>query len=205
MEKKTETLRKGWHEDVDLLAKKQSFCDDCLESTQNLRACGTGTVGLYTCPNAKWISLTGWSGWHTLLRYRSGSTAECLAATEIPAERVIEPETTEWAEISVFSRRENGSLCFCVDYYKFNAVTIRDSYTLLRTEECNGNLGETTVVSALEAKPGCCQIDIDESVRAKRGFVLHHGLRRFTGILFLQNSASATFQRSMIVILVSVR
>lgn len=39
-------------------------------------------------------------------------------------EDVIEPVTTDWAGFIEFAHKKNGSLRFCVDYCKLNAVAI---------------------------------------------------------------------------------
>lgn len=41
---------------------------------------------------------------------------------------VIKPAQTNWASQFVFMRRKDGTLRFCVDDQKLNAVTIQDAY-----------------------------------------------------------------------------
>lgn len=70
-------------------------------------------------------------------------------------EQVIEPATTEWASPIVFTTKKDGSIWFCVDYWKLNAFTIRDSYSLPRMDECIDTLGEARIFSTHDANSGC--------------------------------------------------
>lgn len=50
------------------------------------------------------------------------------------AENVIEPAWTEWPAPIVFGPKKKWSLGACMDYQKVNAVTVMDSYPLLRMD-----------------------------------------------------------------------
>lgn len=67
---------------------------------------------------------------------------------------IIEPAQTEWASPIVFAPKEDGTLRFCVDYRKLNAVTKRDSSPIPRMEECIESLDQATVFSTLDANSG---------------------------------------------------
>lgn len=63
--------------------------------------------------------------------YRTRPTARKFDAAKMAkmvTEKVSETATTECAATIVFAHKKNGSTCFCVDYYRLNAVTIRESY-----------------------------------------------------------------------------
>lgn len=47
---------------------------------------------------------------------------------------LIETGTAEWASLVVLVPKKDGTMPFCVEYGKVNAVTIRDSYPLLRMD-----------------------------------------------------------------------
>ena len=57
----------------------------------------------------------------------------------------IEPATTDWASPIVLAPKLDGSLRFCVDYRRLNAMTVRDSYLIPRMDECIKYLGTATV------------------------------------------------------------
>jgi Reverse transcriptase (RNA-dependent DNA polymerase) len=98
-----------------------------------------------------------------------------------------------------------GSIRFCIDYMKLNAVTENDSYALPRLDDCLDSLLEARYFTALDAKCGYCQIDVNETDHKKTAFTCHKGLYKFKGMPFGLMTAPATFQRAIDVILSSVR
>jgi hypothetical protein len=59
---------------------------------------------------------------------------------------VIEPATSEWASPVILVPKPDGSLRFCIDYRKLNAITVRDTYPLPRMDECIDYLGDAVVL-----------------------------------------------------------
>jgi hypothetical protein len=118
---------------------------------------------------------------------------------------VIEPAESEWASPIVLIPKPDGSLRFCVDYRKLNAITVRDQYALPRLDDCIDSLGEARVFSTLDANSGYWQIKVSEDSRDKTAFTCHRGLYRFSRMPFGLCNAPATFQRAVDVILATVR
>ena len=106
-------------------------------------------------------------------RQREFEKAEIQKMMEVD---VIEPAVSEWAAPIVFAPKKDGSLRFCIDYRRLNAVTIRDSYPIPRMDECIDSLGDTQVFSTLDCNSGYWQLEVAPEDRHKTAFVSHHGL-----------------------------
>jgi hypothetical protein len=90
--------------------------------------------------------------------YRAGTRARAAEQEEIQkmlAQDVIEPATCEWASPIMLVPKPDGSLRFCVDYRRLNAITVPDTYPLPRMDECIDSLGEAVVFTTLDCNSGC--------------------------------------------------
>ena len=114
---------------------------------------------------------------------------------------VIEPSTSEWAAPIVLVPKPDGSLRFCIDYRRLNALTLRDSYPLPRMDDCLDSLGTANIFSTLDADSGYWQLKVAEEDRDKTSFTSHRGTFRFKRMPFGLINAPATFQRAMDVLL----
>jgi hypothetical protein len=130
--------------------------------------------------------------------YRAGPRARENEASEVQRmlkEGVIEPASSEWASPVVLVPKPDGSMRFCVDYRRLNALTIRDSYPLPRMDECIDSLGDAQLFSTLDCNSGYWQIPVEPSDRDKTTFTSHEGTFRYTRMPFGLTNAPATFQR----------
>jgi Reverse transcriptase (RNA-dependent DNA polymerase) len=114
---------------------------------------------------------------------------------------VIEPSTSEWSAPIVLIPKPDGTLRFCIDYRKLNALTVRDCYPLPRMDDCLDSLGEATIFSTLDANSGYWQLDVADEDKDKTTFTSHRGTYRFKRMPFGLINAPATFQRAMDVLL----
>ena len=89
---------------------------------------------------------------------------------------VIEPAEGPWASPVVLIPKPDGSVRFCVDYRRFNAVTTKDSYALPRVDDSLDTLGGAQYFSTLEANSGYWQLSVNPADRDKTTFTTHRGL-----------------------------
>lgn len=109
--------------------------------------------------------------------YRAGPKAYNLGALEIKRrlpDGVMEHSNPEWVAQVLFAPKKEGRLRCCVDYWQLNAMNIKDSYPLPRTDECTECIVEARIFSTLDAFNGYWQINVAEQDIQKKTFVCHY-------------------------------
>ena len=96
---------------------------------------------------------------------------------------VIEPSTSPTAS-PVLLVWQNNKWRFCVDYHPVNAVTIPDTYPLLRPDYVFSAMAYKQYFSVFDAVKGYHQVDIDEEDRHKTAFICHCGLFQYKRLPF---------------------
>ena len=114
---------------------------------------------------------------------------------------IIKPSTSQWASPVVLAPKKDGTLRFCIDYRKLNAVTKRDAYPLPRMDDCLDSLGHANIFSTLDANWGYWHVPMQESDIEKTAFCTHEGLFEFKRMPFGLTNAPATFQRALDIVL----
>ena len=67
---------------------------------------------------------------------------------------MMQPSTSPWAAPVVLARKKDDTWCFCVDYRKLNAVTVRDVYPLPRIDDALDALAGAKLFTTLDAWTG---------------------------------------------------
>ena len=93
--------------------------------------------------------------------------------------------------------KKDGSICFCVDYRKLNAITKKDAHPLPHIQDIFDTFTDATVFSTLDLKSGYWQVPMHPDSVEKTAFVCHRGLFHFRRMPFGCTNAPAVFQRLM--------
>ena len=116
-------------------------------------------------------------------------------------QQVVQPSTSAWASPVVLVPKKDGTLRFCVDYRRINAVTKKDVYPLPRVDDILETLRKAKFFLTLDLAAGYWQIAMDPATRDKSAFTTHCGLFEFLRMPFGLCNSPATFQRLMQTIL----
>ncbi len=110
---------------------------------------------------------------------------------------VIEESHSDWASPIVLVPKTDGSVRFCVDYRRVNAVSKFDAYPMPRVDEMLDRLGSARFYSTLDLTKGYWQIPLSPLSKEKTAFTTPFGLHQFVTLPFGLFGAPATFQRLM--------
>ena len=109
---------------------------------------------------------------------------------------IVEPSSSEWAAPIVLVKKKDGTLCFCVDYQRLNAVSC-PLYPMPRIDELLDRFGKAKFLTTLDLARGYWQVPMSWSSKEKTAFITLQGLFQFTAMPFGLQGAPATFQRMM--------
>ncbi|XP_078581557.1 uncharacterized protein LOC144864980 [Branchiostoma floridae x Branchiostoma japonicum] len=110
---------------------------------------------------------------------------------------VIEPSNSDWASPVVLVPKKDGSVRFCVDFRKVNAISRFDAYPIPRIDEMLDKLGKAKYITKMDLSRGYWQVPLTEESKRKTAFVTAFGLYQFHTMPFGLHGAAATFQRLM--------
>ena len=73
---------------------------------------------------------------------------------------IIEPSSSPWAAPIVLVAKKDGSQCMCIDYRKFNGITIGDPYPLPHIEELINGIGASKFITTLDLTKEYYQVPV---------------------------------------------
>ena len=178
------------------------------------RLCGQGYVTCSTRTPVCGVETSERSGLHSTGSNSTPDQSRFVVSHNTLAHGLRKPNKALWmgsyqAESSplrnqnglVLIPKPDGSLRFCVDYRRLNAMTVRDTYPITRMEECLDSLGEANVFITLACNSGYWQIPVADEDRPKTTFTCHAGTYQFIRMPFWLMKAPATFRRMLDILL----
>ncbi len=102
-----------------------------------------------------------------------------------------------WCSPIVLVRKKDGTIRFCVDYRKLNAMTHKDAYRLPRIDDILQALRGAKYFCSIDLASCYWQIKVADKDREKTAFGSHLGLYEFLCMPFGLTGAPATFSRLM--------
>ena len=122
----------------------------------------------------------------------------CAHMKEILEVDTIHPSQSPWCNAVVLVHKNDGGLCFHIDFSKLNAQTKKDSYTLPQIQEAIESLVGAGYFSCLDLKVGFWQIAMNEVSKQCIAFTMGNlGFFKCEHMLFRLCNAPATFQSLM--------
>ena len=85
---------------------------------------------------------------------------------------IIEPAQSPWCSPPVLALKKDGSLRFCVDYRKINAITRKHAHPLPAIDSILDRLRQAKYCTKMDMKNAFHQLEIDEKYRDITSFAV---------------------------------
>ena len=117
---------------------------------------------------------------------------------DVLKQEIIRNSCSPCASPVVMVKKKDGTLHFCIDFWKLNDVTVKDAHPLPRIDDTLEALKGAKIFSTLDLEPGYWQVPIEEEHKSKTAFRTSSGqLFEFNRLPFGVCNAPTTFSKLM--------
>lgn len=114
---------------------------------------------------------------------------------------LAKPSPSPWSSSCLLAPKSDGTPRFCTDSQRVNAVTVPDSFSLPRIEDCIGNIGPAVFITKLDLLKEYWQVPLTSQASDISAFVTPDHFLQYTVMAFGMRNALATFQCLMQLVL----
>ena len=100
-----------------------------------------------------------------------------------------------WTSPCVLVEKEDGTMRFCTDYRKINAVTKAASYPIPRIEDCIDRICRARFITKCDQLKGYWAIPLTEKAKEIPAFLVPNGAYQYKVMPFGMRNSQATFKR----------
>ncbi|KAK8760327.1 hypothetical protein V5799_028404 [Amblyomma americanum] len=117
--------------------------------------------------------------------------------SEWKAAGIVTESRSPYANPVLLVRKKNGEPRLVADYWKLNAQTVKDKYSLPLIDDAVEKLAASKLFTMLHLGHGFLQISLKESEKEKTAFVTPDGTWKFERLIFELSNEPKQFQRLM--------